>query len=71
MNANASGSCIGLGVVLFLLPNIAQAYIGPGMAGGAVAVAIGIVMAICLAFLGIIFYPLKRLFKKRVKKRDE
>ena len=41
-----------------------QAYIGPGMGTGVIAVVLGILCAIFLALFAIIWYPIKRLFKK-------
>lgn len=42
----------------------AQAYIGPGAGAGMIAVVLGILAAIAMAFLAILWYPLKRLFKR-------
>ena len=47
----------------FALP--AQAYIGPGMGGGAIAVVLGILGAILMAIFGLIYYPIKRWLKRR------
>jgi hypothetical protein len=41
----------------------AQAYIGPGLAAGTLAVVFGILSSIFLAFVGILWYPLKRLLR--------
>lgn len=49
---------------LFMLPNSAFAYIGPGLGAGAVGVALGFIVSICLALLAILYYPIKRLIKK-------
>ena len=46
----------------------ANAYIGPGMGVGAIVSAIGVVGAILLAILGIIYYPLKRFIRNRKNK---
>jgi hypothetical protein len=48
----------------------AHAYIGPGVGAGAIAIVLGILSAIFLAFVGIIWYPIKRLIKKRKLSRD-
>jgi|APSaa5957512535_1039671.scaffolds.fasta_scaffold130485_3 hypothetical protein len=42
-----------------------QAYIGPGMGGGAIAVVFGILAAIFMAIFGFIYYPVKRWLKRR------
>jgi len=52
-------------VAVFFLPLSADAYIGPGMGAGAIATVIGILMSILLALFTILWYPLKRLFKKK------
>jgi O-antigen/teichoic acid export membrane protein len=53
----------------FLLSKPAMAYIGPGMGGGALAVIIGFFAAIFLAFMGIIYYPIRRFFRRRKLKK--
>ena len=45
------------------------AYIGPGMSGGVIAAIFGIIAAFFLGLLGIIYYPIKRAFKKKRKKK--
>lgn len=49
--------------VLIALP--AQAYIGPGAGAGMIAVVLGILASIVMAFFAILWYPIKRLLKKR------
>ena len=51
--------------IILFLPLISQAYIGPGMAGGLIAAIFGIILAIIIAFIGILYYPIKRFFKKK------
>ena len=60
------------GPILFLLvsllaPSPAFAYIGPGVAAGAVASVLGVLGSIVLGIFSEIYYPIKRLFKKRKK----
>ena len=43
----------------------AQAYIGPGMGAGAIAVVLGILAAIVMGFFAVLWYPIKRFLKKR------
>lgn len=43
----------------------AHAYIGPGAGAGTIAVVLGILASIVMAFVAIIWYPLKRLIRKR------
>ena len=42
----------------------AYPYIGPGMGGGLLAAIIGFIAAIFLGIFGILYYPIKRFFKK-------
>lgn len=51
--------------LLVLAATPVHAYIGPGAGVGTIAVVLGILGSIVLAFFAIIWYPLKRLFKKR------
>ncbi len=55
-------------LVLFVVASPAQAYIGPGMGGGAIAVVFGILAAIFMAIFGFIYYPVKRWLKRRKAK---
>ncbi len=43
----------------------AHAYIGPGAGAGTIAVVLGILASIVMAFFAILWYPVKRLLKKR------
>ncbi len=43
----------------------AHAYIGPGAGAGTIAVVLGILASIVMVFFAILWYPLKRLVKKR------
>ena len=56
-------------VILFLIPKICHAYIGPGMAGGLVVSIVGIIIALILGFVAIIFFPTKRLLKRLKTKK--
>ena len=55
---------------LITLCSEVQAYIGPGMGGGIVAVTLGLLMAIVLGLFGILYYPVKRYLKKRLDKDE-
>jgi hypothetical protein len=52
-------------LALVLLPVTAHAYVGPGVGAGTIAVVLGILSTIFLAFVGIVWYPIKRLIKGR------
>lgn len=49
----------------------AHAYIGPGAGAGTIAVVLGILASIVMAFLAILWYPLKRLLRRRKATRTE
>jgi hypothetical protein len=51
--------------MLALAPVSAHAYLGPGMGGGAIAAILGLLGAIFLGLFSVIYYPLKRSWKKR------
>lgn len=61
-------------LILFVLTLIslpAQAYIGPGVGAGAIAAVLGVLGAIALALFGIVYYPVKRLLKKRKQAQEK
>lgn len=58
--------------VLLLATSLpAYAYLGPGIGGGVIATIIGFMAAILLAFLGILYYPIKRFLKNRKKRQQD
>jgi hypothetical protein len=50
-------------LAMLQLPMTAHAYIGPGAGAGTLAIVLGILSSIFLAFVGILWYPIKRLIK--------
>ncbi len=50
---------------LLLSPGMAEAYIGPGLGAGAITAALGVIGSILLALFAVIYYPVKRMRKKR------
>lgn len=50
-----------------MLPTAAAAYIGPGVTGGAIAAVLGVIGAVFLAIVGVLYYPIKRMMKGRKK----
>lgn len=56
-------------IITLLVSGTASAYIGPGMGGGVIAAALGIIGSILLALFGVLYYPIKRAFKNRKEKR--
>jgi hypothetical protein len=51
-------------------PRVAAAYIGPGMAAGAVASILGILAGIGMVLVGIVWYPIKALLRKLRKRKE-
>ena len=47
-------------LIIFLLPNISFAYIGPGIAIGSVLLSLGVVLFLIFLIVAIIYYPLKK-----------
>ena len=61
--AKSVAACVS--VLALATPVAALAYVGPGLGMGAVAAFFGAVLAVLLAIVGVIWYPIKRLFGKR------
>ena len=58
-------------VLIIIFPNYANAYIGPGLGAGTIGVILGIVGSLFIALFAIIWYPLKRLFKKKKESKHQ
>ena len=58
-------------IVFCLICMPSFAYLGPGVGGGFIAATIGIIVAIFAALFGLIWFPLKRLFKKKKEKKQQ
>lgn len=56
---------ISLLTLLLLVARPAEAYVGPGLGAGTIAVVLGILASIVMGFLAILWYPAKRLIRKR------
>ncbi len=54
-------------ILLFFifLPTQSYAYLGPGVGGGVIAATLGIIVAIFVGLFGLIWFPIKKLFKKK------
>jgi membrane protein implicated in regulation of membrane protease activity len=57
-------------LTLFLLPTPALAYIGPGVGAGAIGAVLGVIGSIFLGLFAILWYPIKRVLKRRKKGGD-
>lgn len=49
----------------------AHAYIGPGMGAGVVAMILGVLGSIFLAIGAVIYYPVKRMLRKRQARKAQ
>jgi hypothetical protein len=58
-------------VLSFVSAEAGVAYVGPGLGAGTIGVILGAVAAVFLALFAVIWYPVKRVMKKRraAKKR--
>jgi hypothetical protein len=54
-----------------LITTSSFAYLGPGVGGGVILATIGIIVAIFAALFGLIWFPVKRLLKKRKEKKEQ
>ena len=57
-------------IIFLIFPNLALAYVGPGLGIGAIITALTFVGLIILSFFIIIYYPIKKLLKK-IKNRKK
>ena len=55
---------------LLILPNLAFAYIGPGLGVGAIAAIVGIFVAICVAVFSMIYFPIKKVIVKLKRRQN-
>ena len=56
-------------LMMLVNPQIAFAYIGPGLGAGAVAAVIGIAAGVLMLIVGVVWYPLKRFIKYLIRKK--
>ena len=54
-------------VLLALAPGISQAYVGPGVGLSALGSVLAFIGAVFLLIVGFLWYPIKRLLKRRSK----
>lgn len=65
----AGARALGLVTLLILAaPDTALAYVGPGLGVGAIAAFLGAVLAVLLAIVGVVWYPLKRFLNRNKPK---
>ena len=58
-------------LLFFFTTTSSYAYLGPGVGGGVIVATIGIIVAIFAALFGLIWFPVKRLLKKRKEKKEQ
>lgn len=58
-------------VGLALTPVTASAYVGPGAGLGAIGALLALIGTLLLAIVGFVWYPVKRMLKKRGAQSDE
>ena len=56
-------------IIFCLITTSSFAYLGPGVGSGVIAATIGVIVAILAALFGLIWFPVKRLLKKRKDKK--
>jgi len=49
----------------------AEAYVGPGLGAGMIAVVLGILAAVVMAFASIVWFPIKRRLRKRTAAKKD
>jgi membrane associated rhomboid family serine protease len=52
-------------LLLFAVPGVAHAYVGPGLGAGAIGAVVGVIGAVLLALFSIVYYPVKRAMRRR------
>ena len=57
-------------VPLLAVATPAAAYIGPGAGAGTIAVVLGILASLVMAFLAVLYYPIKRMLRGRKSAGD-
>ncbi|MCR9077714.1 MAG: hypothetical protein NXH78_01320 [Hyphomonadaceae bacterium] len=55
---------------VMLTPSAAMAYVGPGAGLGAIGALLALIGKLLLAIVGFVWYPVKRMLKRRAGKVD-
>lgn len=58
-------------VALLASPDPAWAYVGPGLGAGTLAVVLGLIGSVLVAVFAMLWYPIKRLLRKRKRPVDD
>ena len=70
-NARPEIAALILAATLLAAPAQAFAYIGPGLGAGAISAVLGVLGSIFLGLFAVLYYPIKRLMKKRRNKEGD
>lgn len=54
-----------LALTILCMPSAAHAYVGPGAGLGVIAVSLAVVLGVFLILVGFLWYPLKRLLRRK------
>ena len=57
-------------IFLSIISQPLLAYLGPGVGGGIIAATIGVVIAVFAAIVGLVWFPIKKLIKKKNEKKE-
>lgn len=62
-----------ISIALIIVASPCYAYIGPGLGAGTLAAILGFIFSIFLAIVGVVYYPIKRLYRKlrKTKRADK
>lgn len=60
-----------ISLIICVISTSSFAYLGPGVGGGVIVAIIGIIVAIFAALFGLIWFPVKRLLKKRKEEKEQ
>ena len=58
-------------LIFCLISTTSFAYLGPGTGVGVISAIFGIIVAIFAALFGLIWFPIKRLLKRRKEKKEQ
>jgi hypothetical protein len=57
-------------LIVLLAPSMASAYTGPGAGITAIGALLGLVSAVLLAIVGVVWFPIKRLMRARAARAN-
>ena len=63
-------SAVASAALMVVTPGVAHAYMGPGLGLGFLGAVFGVIGSILLGIVAIVWYPIKRLWRKLRPRRD-